>query len=253
MFNYNISILNHIKELKCRMGYICFSTILTFLLTYCYSLELFYLFTKPLINLKIDHFEYSLIYTNITEAFFTYLNLSLCVSFVFSVLFLIHQVIYFLTPGLYIKETLFLIKTKKIIFLISFISVLITYFFMIPLIWYFFLSNDTSNTIYSMNIHFEGKLSEYIFALLKVFFSIFCLFMSPLILFIILKLKILSLSILIKQRKIALILIFLFGALLSPPDIISQVLLAIPLFISYELIIIINIYNNFNYNITNYI
>jgi Sec-independent protein secretion pathway component TatC len=41
--------------------------------------------------------------------------------------------------------------------------------------------------------------------------------------------------------------------LLSPPDIISQVLLAIPLFISYELIIIINIYNNFNYNITNYI
>jgi sec-independent protein translocase protein TatC len=244
MFNYNISILNHIKELKCRMGYICFSTILTFLLTYCYSLELFYLFTKPLINLKIDHFEYSLIYTNITEAFFTYLNISLSVSFVFSVLFLIHQVIYFLTPGLYIKETLFLIKIKKIIFFISFISVLITYFFMIPLIWYFFLSNDTSNTISSINIHFEGKLNEYIFILLKVFFSIFCVFISPLILFILVKLNIISLNIIINQRKISFILIFLFCALLSPPEVISQIFLAIPLCINYELIILLSIYNN---------
>jgi sec-independent protein translocase protein TatC len=115
---------------------------------------------------------------------------------------------------------------------------------MIPLIWHFFISNDTSNTISSMNIHFEGKLNEYIFILLRVFFSILCIFISPLLLFILVKLKLLSLNILINYRKIAFILIFFLAAILSPPDIVSQIFLAIPLCISYELIIFIIIYNN---------
>jgi len=68
--------------------------------------------------------------------------------------------------------------------------------------------------------------------------------MSPLLLFILVKLNIISLNILITQRKIAFILIFFLGAILSPPDVISQILLALPLSISYELIIFIIIYNN---------
>ena len=127
-------------------------------------------------------------------------------------------------------------------------STLITYFFIIPLIWHFFISNDTSNTISLMNIHFEGKLNEYVFILLRVFFSIFCIFMTPLLLFILVKLNIISLNILINQRKIAFILIFFLGAILSPPDVISQILLAVPLCISYELIIFIVIYNNIYFN-----
>tara|TARA_R110001592_G_scaffold150202_3_gene375981 strand:+ start:8984 stop:9721 length:738 start_codon:yes stop_codon:yes gene_type:complete len=242
MFTYNISALAHIKELKYRLAYVFLSTILTFILAYYYSLELFYFFAKPLINLKIDNFEYSLIYTDITEAFFTYLNLSVYISVVFSFLFLIHQFVYFLIPGLYLKEALFLTKIKRSIYFFCLLSTLITYFFMIPFIWHFFISNDTSNTISSMNIHFEGKLNEYIFLLLRVFFSIFCVFISPLILLSLVKLNIISLNILINQRKIAFILIFFFGALLSPPDVISQILLAIPLCISYELIIFLTIY-----------
>jgi sec-independent protein translocase protein TatC len=97
-----------------------------------------------------------------------------------------------------------------------------------------------------MNIHFEGKLNEYIYILLRVFFSILCIFISPLILFILVRLKIISLNILINQRKIAFILIFILGALLSPPDVISQILLAIPLCISYELIIFIILFNKNN-------
>jgi sec-independent protein translocase protein TatC len=98
MYLYNISALTHIKELKYRISYILLSAVLNFIIAYSYSLELFYFFAKPLINLKIDHFEYSLIYTDITEAFFTYLNLSLYISFALSFLFFIHQLIYFLIP-----------------------------------------------------------------------------------------------------------------------------------------------------------
>jgi sec-independent protein translocase protein TatC len=244
MFNHNISILKHVKELKYRSAYIFLSTILNFALSYYYSLELLYFFAKPLINLKIDHFKYSLIYTNITEAFFTYLNISLYISSIFSFFFLIHQIIYFVIPGLYFKESLFLIQFKRNIYLFCIISILITYFFFIPIMWNFFLSNDNSNTISSMSIHFEGKLDEYIFLLFKVFFSIFCIFISPLLLFILIKFKILYLRTLINKRNISFILIFFFCALISPPDIISQILLSLPLCISYEVIILITLYDN---------
>jgi len=243
MFFYNISALTHIKELKYRFIYVFLSTILTFNVGYYYSLELFYFFAKPLINLKIDNFEYSLIYTDITEAFFTYLNLSIYISFIFSFFLLIHQTIYFLIPGLFVKEVIFINKLKKIVIIFFLISILITYFFMIPLIWHFFISNDTSNTISSMNIHFEGKLNEYVFILFRVFFSIFFIFISPLLLFILVKLSVISLNILINQRKISFTTIFFFSALLSPPDIISQILLAIPLCLSYELIVFIILYD----------
>lgn len=242
MLNYNISIFNHLKELKCRITYLFLSTVLTFIVAYSYSLELFFFFVKPLINLRINDFEYSLIYTDITEAFFTYINLSLYISLTFTFLLWIHQSISFLIPGLYSKESLFLLKIKKVIYFSCFFSILLTYLLVIPMIWHFFLSNDTSNTISSINIQFEGKLNEYIFMLLKVFFSIFCIFLSPLILFILVKLNILSLNILINQRKTAFIMIFFFCALLSPPEVISQIFLAIPLCVNYELIIIITIY-----------
>jgi sec-independent protein translocase protein TatC len=243
MLNYNILIFNHIRELKYRIAYIFLSTLLTFLLTYYYSLELLFFFVKPLRNLKINNFEYSLIYTDITEAFFTYLSLSLYISFAFSFLLLIHQIIFFLMPGLHNKESLFLIKIKKTIYFFCFFSILLTYLLIIPFVWHFFLSNDTSNTISLINIHFEGKLNEYVFILLRVFFSIFCVFTSPLILFILVNLNILSLNILVSRRKIAFVLIFFFCALLSPPEIISQIFLAIPLCLSYELIIFITLHN----------
>ena len=244
MLNYNISAITHLRELKYRLIYVFISGVLTFIVTYTYSLELFYFFAKPLINLDVDSFEYSLIYTDITEAFFTYLNLSLYISVGFSFIFLMHQLTLFLIPGLFQKEARLVKRFCLTIYSLCIASTIITYFFIIPLIWHFFISNDTSSTISSMNIHFEGKLNEYVFILLRVFFSILCIFIAPLFLFILVQLRVVSLNILINQRKFAFIIIFFLGALISPPDIVSQILIAIPLCISYECIILIFIYTN---------
>ena len=247
MQEYNIAFLGHIKELRYRLLYCFISFILAFLVSYTYSLEFFYFLAKPLINLNLESFEYSLIYTDITEAFFTYLNLSLYVSFGVSSFLFIHHIILFLISGLYITEAYFFRKIKNYIFIACFISLTITYYFVIPFVWYFFISNETSTTISAMNIHFEGKLNEYVFILLRVFFSILCIFLIPIFLFVLVKLKLISLTNLVNQRKFAFILIFVLGALLSPPDVISQVLLAIPLCLSYECIIFIIIFNNTYY------
>jgi len=241
---YNISAVNHINELRYRLTYIVFSALLTFSVSYLFSLELFYVFAKPLLNLNIENFEYSLIYTDITEAFFTYLNISIYTAIFFSILLSIHHLTYFIIPGLFYNEMLLLKRVKRNIYIVCLFSILVTYFLVIPIMWHFFLSNDTSNTISSMNIHFEGKLNEYIFILLKIFFSIFCVCTIPLVLFVLVKLNFISINVLIKQRKFAFIGLFFIGALLSPPDVMSQILLAIPLCFSYELVILLIMFND---------
>jgi sec-independent protein translocase protein TatC len=243
MCTYNISAINHINELKLRIFYTLLSISLTFCVAYVYSLELFYFLAKPLINLNVTDFEYSLIYTDISEAFFTYLNISIYISLFLGILLLTHHLTYFITPGLFYTEAKLLIKVKNSFYVACLISIIITYVFIIPFIWHFFISNDTSNNLIAINIHFEGKLNEYVFTLVRVFFTIICIFLTPLLLFIATKLNLVSISSLIKQRKFAFILLFILGALISPPDVVSQVLLAIPLCISYELVIFIMLIN----------
>ena len=121
MTKYNISFVNHIIELKYRIIYTLLSGSFVFLISYLYSLELFYFVAKPLINLKVSNFEYSLIYTDITEAFFTYLYLSFYISFGIIVINLIHHLTKFVTPGLFYKEFVFLQTIKKFGFFLSYV------------------------------------------------------------------------------------------------------------------------------------
>ena len=159
-------------------------------------------------------------------------------------LILVHQLIAFVVPGLYSKEAQFIFTVKYAAIFLSLLSIALAYYLVIPLVWYFFISNDTSTTITALNIHFEGKLNEYIFTIARVFLTILFLFIIPLVLFILVKLNIVTLNLLIHQRKFAYIIAFILGALLSPPDVISQLCLAIPLCLSYEVIIYIILYSN---------
>lgn len=240
---YNIALIGHLIELKYRLLYIILSGLLSFVVSYFYSLELFYFLAQPLINLKIKEFEYSLIYTDITEAFFTYLNISLYLAFFTMILMSIHHIILFLIPGFFKDEILFFNKLKYLVYLICILTVMMTYYFMLPFIWYFFLSNDTSTSVSSITIHFEGKINEYVFLVIRLLLSMIFVFTAPIILFLFLRTKIISLNTIIKQRPFAFIFIFMLGALLSPPDIISQIFIATPLCFSYEFIIFIFIMN----------
>ena len=239
MIKYNIAFINHLIELKYRLFYIVLAGFLSFLMSYFYSLELFYLMAKPLINLNIDNFKYSLIYTDITEAFFTYLNLSLYLALSTLILISIHHIILFLIPGLFRIEVLFLRKLKRSTYIACFLTILVTYSFILPFIWYFFISNDTSTQVSSIDIHFEGKINEYVFLVVRLFLSIMFIFIAPILLFIGLRTNLISLKTIINQRHFSFILIFILGAFLSPPDIISQIIIATPLCFSYEFIIFI--------------
>jgi len=246
-------LLLHFKELKYRFFYIIFSWTLIFSLNMYYDLEVLYLWIKPLL-LNID--QSYLIFTNLSEVFLAELNLNFRLSF-FLILPLIgfHSYLFFIS-GLYLneKKLLSLISIKgPIIFLLL---LFLIHKFILPLIWKFFItfSNNLNMNNNLFQLHFEAKFVEYLnlHYLILLYLSIILIlpiYISSIILYQNNKQENLFKIIqnLIYYRKFIIITFLLISALISPPDIFSQIILVIPFQISYEFIIFI-LYYYYNYN-----
>jgi sec-independent protein translocase protein TatC len=252
-------LLLHLKEIKFRVFYIILSYLLTFIINYLYHEELLIILNKPLIKSKIiDHF----IYTNITEAFFSYLKLVTFISILFIIPIILLNIWLFLIPGLYSYER---IKIEKI-FIIFFILINlaiergINYF--IPKFYEFFIKfnsiSEINNNIFDINIldssinsvyikdielfhlSFEPKINEFITLIIQFLIILIVLIILPIILY---NIKI-NIRIFIQLRKYIFILILIMAGIITPPSIINQIFISIPLIFTYELIIYLKIYKS---------
>ena len=174
-----------------------------------------------------------MIFTALPEVFVSNLKISLFASFLVSFPFLILQVILFISPALYKKEKKIIIPAFVFIPLLFLTGVLFAYYFLIPIIWSFFISfeNFMQN---SVPLVLESKYSEYMKLTMYLLFTSGLSFEFPILLIILNKFKILSLKTLKEKRKYFVIGILVFSAIFTPPDIISQIGIAIPLIIFYE-------------------
>ena len=230
----------HLVELRNRTIYFFLFFLFSFFFTYYFVDDIFSFFVHPFIE-SIDFKDNKrLIYTGLAEAFLSYLKLSLVSAFIISSPFLVYQLWKFVAPGLLEKE-------KKIIFpfifLIPFMFILgfiFLYYFIIPLAWNFFAAFDTSTLHNNYSIELEPKINEYISLTLKLAFAFGLAFQLPTAIFLLTILGITSPKDLAKKRRFVIVIIFLVSALITPPDIISQVGLAIPVILIYELSIFIS-------------
>jgi sec-independent protein translocase protein TatC len=227
-----IPLLFFLKEIKFRFFYICFCFILSFIVSYIFVDEILYLIAKPLIVLSF--FQRNFIFTNISEAFVTYLSISFYTSLISSIPLIIYNLWLFLTPGLFNFEKKFVGFFFFICFILFSLSLYCSYYMIFPFLCNFFLSFENIKETNLFNISLEAKINEYFFSLLQ-FILLFCLiFQLPLFLFLLIKLKVLNEKSLKDKRKIFWIFSFILAALISPPDILSQILIAIPLIILFE-------------------
>ncbi|MBF0102243.1 MAG: twin-arginine translocase subunit TatC [Desulfobacterales bacterium] len=225
--NTQIPFTAHLDELRLRLIRCVIAIGIGFVIAYFFKERLFQILIDPLV--KALPSGNKLIFTGISEAFFTYLKVALLAGVMIATPVIFFEFWMFVAPGLYEHE-------KKILFPIIFLSsfffiggVLFGYFVVFPLGFQFFLSfaTDTIQAMPSMKEYLSFSAT-----MLLVFGAVFEL---PLIITCLAHIGIVSVSMLKTNRKYAILIIFIVAAILTPPDVVSQILMAIPMMILYEL------------------
>jgi len=220
--------------------------IVIFALCYFFSKEIYHFLLKPFIEVSQNNQNRKLIYTSPTEAFMTYLKLSFYSSLFFSFPIFFTEFYLFLSPALYKKEK------KNILFTLFFSSFLFLfgaifcYFFILPMALKFFSSFENLSSINdsTLPILLETKISDYLNFTINLLFGFGIAFLSPILLLFLIKGGYVKVKDLRSKRRYWIVIIFILSAILTPPDILSQISLAILLIILFEIVILLGKYFN---------
>ena len=206
--------------------------------SYFLSEPIFHILVAPLEQLfAINGEARRFIYTNLTEAFVTYLKVALFAGLFITFPFIALQAWLFVSPGLFKRERgLFFVLLFSIPLFFS-VGALFAYHIVLPAAFSFFLSFETM--IGSIPLQLETKMSEYLSLVMRLLLAFGLSFELPVILGGLSWLGILSKETLIKRWRIAVVGVTLLAAIITPPDALSMILLALPLLFLYALSIII--------------
>ncbi len=222
----------HLEELRARIVRIAVAIGIGFLVSYGFKDWLFKVLTKPLADVMPA--ESFMIYTALPEAFFIYMKLALFASIFLTSPFCLYQIWKFISPGLHSREKRYVVPFVLASSSLFIGGVLFGYFIVLPPAFRFFVSfsSDFLKPMFS--------LKEYLSISLKFLLGFGASFQLPVFLFFMTKIGIVNSRILAKQRRYAILAIFIVAAILTPsPDAITQILMALPLIVLYEIGIVV--------------
>ena len=226
-------LMDHITELRNRILWSLTFILLAFFLSFSFAENIYGFLTDPLAEALENSGERRMIYTGLAEVFTTYLKVAFFSALILSSPFLVSQIWLFAVPGLYKEEKFlfaFFFLSSVILFLIG---IALVYYLILPLAWNFFLGFEITGSD-SLPIQLEAKVNEYLSIVLILMWAFGITFQLPVVLSFLAKLGILDSKTLINNRKYNVIITFVIAAILTPPDIISQIGLALPILLLYE-------------------
>ena len=228
--------ISHLVELRQRLINSFIFLFSFFVVCYFFSEEIYSFLVQPYADaVKDDNVNRRLIFTALQETFLTYLRVSFFAALFVSSPIILIQIWKFIAPGLYKneKEAIlpYLIATP-ILFLFG---GMLVYYLIMPLAIKFFLSFEASSINSALPIQLEAKVNEYLSLVMKLIFAFGLSFQLPVILSLLARVGFVDSVFLKERRKYVVVIIFVAAAILTPPDPITQIGLAIPLLILYEL------------------
>jgi sec-independent protein translocase protein TatC len=233
MTERKIPVYEHLFEVKRRVLHLLILYIALFIISYYFKNEIYDFIVEPLTATS----HKKIIYTGIAEAFFSYIDMCISVSLIAVSPCVLWHIYRFVAPGLYREEkrlAFALVISSGVLF---YLAIIFVYYLVIPKAWSFFLDFETSNSQY--DIIFEAKISEYISIVTSIVMAFAVAFQLPIVIIITIMMNVTSTDLLIRYRRFAIVCIFIIAGIITPPDVISQLALAIPMVLFYECTILI--------------
>lgn len=233
-------LIEHLMELRQRLLWSVGAFFIAFAVCYYFSTNIYGFLAQPLANVLFEQGggDRRMIFTALYEAFFTYLKVAFFGAIFFSFPIWATQLWLFIAPGLYRSE-----KRTIMPFLVAspflfLLGAALAYYFIFPLAWHFFISFETPAGAGTVPIQLEAKVSEYLSLVMHMILAFGIAFQMPVGLVLLCKVGILNVQSLRKGRRYAIVGMFVVAAVITPPDVISQVGLAVPLILLYEISIL---------------
>jgi sec-independent protein translocase protein TatC len=217
----------HLEELRSRLVKSFIAVGIGFAASYGFKERLFQILVRPLVRVMGE--GDSLIFTGLPEAFFTYLKVAFLSGLILASPYLIYHFWMFVAPGLYRKERRVLAPIVLLSSLFFVGGALFGYFIVFPFGFKFFLSFATET------IRPLPSMKEYLGFAAKLLLAFGLVFELPMILTFMARLGIVSVDFLKRNRKYAILLFFTGAAILTPPDVVTQIMMALPLMVLYEI------------------
>lgn len=235
-------LLDHLIELRQRLLYSVIALFVAFVACFFVAEHIFNFLAQPLADVMLEHgvaeHQRRLIFTALTEVFFTYVKVAFfAAAFICFPLFLT-QFWLFVAPGLYKHEKSalapFLVATPVLFFL----GGALVYYLIFPMAATFFIGFEVPASDSTLPIQLEPKVNEYLALLMQLIFAFGLCFQLPVIMTLLARVGLATSKGMAAKRKYAIVGVFIVAAIFTPPDPLSQVSLAVPIIILYEISIL---------------
>lgn len=225
------SLISHLIELRSRLLKALLSVAIVFIPLAFFAQELYHLLSIPLLDAMPNNSQ--MIATDVAAPFFAPFKLAIVLAFFLAIPFVLYQIWGFVAPGLYRNEKKMIAPLLLSSTLLFYAGIAFAYFVVFPLAFAFFASIDLEG------VAFTTDISSYLNFVLKLFFAFGIAFEIPVAIILMCWTGFTDAKSLRAKRPYVIVGVFVVGMLLTPPDIISQTLLAIPMWILFEVGVVI--------------
>ncbi|MEE8444424.1 MAG: twin-arginine translocase subunit TatC [Alphaproteobacteria bacterium] len=231
-------LLDHLVELRRRLAYSAAGLVVAFFACFYVSLDLFNFLVQPLADVFQGDPDAQMIFTALHEFFFTKVKVAAFAALFLTFPLIAGQLYMFVAPGLYKNEKSAFLPFLIVTPMLFFAGGAFVYYFVMPVAWAFFVDQGVPAGEGQIAINAVPKVGEYLSLVMQLIFAFGISFELPVVISLLAKAGMVTSAGLKKKRRYAVVLAFVAAAVLTPPDPLSQIGLALPIIFLYEISII---------------